>query len=155
MQYYMTLSAGYIATPVADNKWLYEWLNVSFWVSHWIIHSVDFFRILMHSGMKQVTVIMSESLHHSLNKFVLKGWFIHKQIKSLSWVNRWIYFTQPSIFTQQFKNSDSFRNNTNYFMSDSLTLLPNRLVLTHWFIKELNKWLYEWITESFTYLIGF
>lgn len=73
----MTLSASYIATPVGGNKWHFERLY------EWISHSTNSYRTLMQSGMKLVTVIMRESLHHSLNGLVQKHKLIQKQIKWL------------------------------------------------------------------------
>lgn len=126
MSDFMTLSASYIATPLGGNKWLYEWLYESLCVSHWIIHLTNFYRTLIHSGIKQVTVIMSESLHHSINGFAQK----HKLIN----LN---------------KSSDSLKSIITLFLLKHRFLLSGSKTQ----INSGTKQIIVWLIESFTQLV--
>ncbi len=44
--------------------------QLSLWRSHWIIGSLDSFKRLIRSEMKQATVLMKESLNHYLSQYV-------------------------------------------------------------------------------------
>lgn len=76
-------------------------------MSHWIIHSKDSFKTLIHSGTKQG---MSEELNHSLNRSDQKHWFISEQNKK--WVSIWIIHSTHSWKTLVYSV---------VFMSDSLS----------------------------------
>ncbi len=59
----------------------------SLWTSHWIIGSLDLFKWLIHSEMKQVTVFMNESLNHWLNSFKQ---LIHSEMKQETDLYEWV-----------------------------------------------------------------
>lgn len=61
--------------PVGDNKWL------DLQGSQWIIHLTDSFTMIQ-SGIKQLTIFMSDSLNHLL-QFASQNWFIQGRYKYL------------------------------------------------------------------------
>ncbi len=81
------------------SDWIYEWVIESlthsirsnawfiqkqsklpsWWMSHWIIDSLNLFKWLIYSEPKPVTLFMNVSLNHWLTQFVQKCRFIQKK----------------------------------------------------------------------------
>ncbi len=103
-------------------------------------------KILIHSGMKQLAVLMPESLNHSLSWFRQKQWFVQEWNKRLFMRNHWVI-----------NSTDLFSNNSvtvkkwlslwaNHWIIDSTDSLKN----TDLFRYETSDCRYEQIIESLT-----
>ncbi len=116
---------------ILQNSWfIYKWSKwLCFWINHWIIHSNDSSKQLIHLQMKQVTVFLNKSLNHSLKRFfkitdsftneasdcvfeeiiesftqtiLQNSWFIYKWSKWLCfWINHWIIHSND-LFKKRF-----------------------------------------------------
>ncbi len=125
-----------------QNSWfIYKWSEwLCFWMNHWIIHSNDSSKQLIHLQMKQVTVFLKKSLNHSLKRFLQNSWFIYKWSKWLCfWRNHWIIHSNDS-----FKTADSFTNEqVTVFLKKSL-IIHSTILQNSWFIYKWSKWLCFW-----------
>ncbi len=156
---------------ILQNSWfIYKWSKwLCFWINHWIIHSNNSSKQLIHLQMKQVTVFLNKSLNHSLKRFLQNSWFIYKWSKSLSqWAIHWIIHSNDS-----FKTADSFTNEASdcvfeeiiesftqmihskqlihlqmkqvpVSMSNSLNHSLKWFIQNSWFIYKWSKWLCFW-----------
>ncbi len=106
------------------------------WASHWITHSNDSFK---HIGSYRKKTFMSESLNHSLKRFIQTHWFIQEENMSESLNHSLKRFIQTHWFIQE-EN-----------MSESLNHSLKRFIQSHWFIQEEN--MYERVIESLTQTI--
>ncbi len=149
-----------------QSKWLFTNESVNLWLtwflqtadsfrnkasdslrmSQWIIDSLDFFKRLIHSETKQVTLYewVIESLIHLISS---NGRFIQKQSKWLftnESVNHWL--------TWFLQTADSFRNKASDSLRMSHWIIDSLISSNGRFIQKQSKWLFtneslnHWLT---------
>ncbi len=115
LKMYLSESLNHSFKRFIQKHWFIQYEMSQSWASHWIIHSTDSIKTLIHPVTKRVNLERSHWIIHSRDSF--KNTNSSSNETSQSWVSHWIIHSRDS-----FKQHWFIRNGTSQSWAESLII---------------------------------